>query len=76
MQSILFLQSHDNLVAMLTDNQKEPYVLPVTPACSFCSRVIIKAKKYNCQLYIILATGSQNLGRMNRTLCDVIFWFK
>ena len=54
MQVILF--SHCShmiiVVAMLTDNQKETYVLRATPACSFCSGGLIKAKKYNCQFYI------------------------
>ena len=71
--SLFYFCCHMMIVfAMLMDNQKETYVLRSTPACSFCSGILIKAKKYNCQLYII----SQNLGRMNRTLFDVLFWFK
>ena len=38
---------------------------------------LIKSQNYNGQLYVILATGSQNVGRLNRRLSEVglIFFY-
>ena len=34
----------------------------------------IQAQKYSCQICIILATGCQNLGRLNRRLSEVLVY--
>ena len=39
--------------------------------CTEC-QILTEAQKYRCQLYIILATCSQNLGRLNRRLLEVL----
>ena len=39
--------------------------------CTEC-QVLIKAQKYVYQLYVILATGSENLGRLNRRLSELL----
>ena len=38
-------------------------------------QVLTKAQKYSCQLYVILATDSHNLGRLDRRLFEVLILF-